>query len=265
MTLIKTWIQEQITLDFHPKIYENLRNKYTDLNDFMIRLKKFANQLIVNRKLSNINPFSDTIQKGIYILGASDSELGVFPDPELALKCSEGQFWAEDLKTQFQRSIELVEQFETRLNSEEKNLLQVCPVYLHFQTSQSDAFFKQIIFMQRVTGGLTLGDTEAGFSPEFCRVFNIPRLAEIHLKPQFALHLYLDSDKHRQLLKIQTVYLFQKLQQKGITIMSLNQKNILVQNISETGQTKYIIIDPSEDFFPPISPLYNTLTSQLCT
>jgi hypothetical protein len=52
---------------------------------------------------------------------------------------------------------------------------------------------------------------------------------------------------------------------KGIKIWSLNQKNVLLDSVVETGQTKYIIIDPTEDFFPPLSPLYNALTHQLCT
>ena len=56
-----------------------------------------------------------------------------------------------------------------------------------------------------------------------------------------------------------------RLLHKGIKICSLNQKNVLVDPILETGQTKYIIIDVSEDFFPPLSPLYNGLTIQLCT
>ncbi|HAA29772.1 MAG TPA: hypothetical protein DCE56_21340 [Cyanobacteria bacterium UBA8553] len=154
---------------------------------------------------------------------------------------------------------------ETKLTVEEKNLLRICPVYLHVQTHQEKSVFKQILFMQKVSEGVNLGQTPNGFSAEFCQVFNIPQLEEISRKHQFSLHRYLDKNKHRQLLKIQTVYLFKRLLHKGIKICSLNQKNVLVDPILETGQTKYIIIDVSEDFFPPLSPLYNGLTIQLCT
>lgn len=264
MTTIKTSTKGLVTIDFHQEVYEKFQNKYGDLIGFIDQLKAFNADLANNHKLYNINPYSDSIKKGIHILGKFDSELSIFPDSELALKCSEGQLWAENSRKQFYRVIQLSQEFETKLNDEEKKLLQICPVYLHFQTRQAKSFFKQILFMQRVTSGVTLGHTKTGFNEEFRRVFNIPSLKEIRRQPQFALHLYLDKNKRRQLLKIQTVYLFKRLLRKGIKILSLNQKNILVYQMPETGQTKYIIIDPTEDFFPPISPAYNILTSKLC-
>ena len=265
MTPIKTWTQEEVTIDFHPAIYERLQNKYGDLSKFLERLKRFNTDLAENKHLYNINPYSDGIKKGIHILGKFDSELGIFPNPNLALKCSQGKPFTENLKDQFSRTIQLDQDFETKLTIEEKSLLRVCPVYLHVQTHQAKSVFKQILFMQKVSEGVNLGQTHNGFSTEFCRVFNIPRLEEISHKHQFYLHRYLDKNKHRQLLKIQTVYLFKRLLHKGIKICSLNQKNVLVDPVLETGQTKYIIIDVSEDFFPPLSPLYNGLTIQLCT
>ena len=265
MTLIRTWTQEEVTIDFHPEIYERLRSRYGDLGEFLDRLTLFNADLAKNKYLYNINPYSDGIKKGIHILGKSDSEFGIFPDPNLALKCSQGEAFTENLRKQFYKTIQLAQKFETKLNTEEKNLLRICPVYLHFQTCKAKSFFKQILFMQRVTAGVNLGQTQTGLTPEFCRVFDIPSLEEISRKPQFFLHRYLDKNKHRQLLKIQTVYLFKRLLHKGIKICSLNQKNVLVDSVLETGQTKYIIIDVSEDFFPPLSPLYNALTIKLCT
>ena len=264
MIPIKTWTQDQVSIDFHQEIYDKLRSNYGDFSEFLQLLKSFTTDVVNNKNLYNINPYDDSIKKGMHILGKDDSELGIFPDPKLALKCSQGQFGAEDVRKQFYRIIQLAQDFETKLNPEQKALLQICPVYLHFQTRQANSFFKQILFMKRVTASVTLGQTETGFDAEFCRVFNIPSLEEIYRKRQFALHRYLDKDKRRQLLKIQTVYLFKRLLRKGIKICSLNQKNVLVYHVLETGQTKYIIIDPTEDFFPPISPLYNALTHELC-
>ncbi len=265
MTLIKTWAQEEVTIDFHPETYERLRSKYGDLSQFLERLKLFNADLAKNKYSYNINPYSDGIRKGIHILGKFDSEFGIFPDPNLALKCSQGKPFTENLRKQFYKTIQLAQKVETKLNAEERNLLQICPVYLHFQSRKSKSYFQQILFMQRVTAGGNLGQTKTGFTPEFCRVFNIPSLEQISRKHQFYLHRYLDKNKHRQLLKIQTVYLFKRLLHKGIKICSLNQKNVLVDPVLETGQTKYIIIDVSEDFFPPVSPLYNALTLKLCT
>jgi len=264
MSPVKTWTQEQINIDFNLAVYDKLRSKYETLTDFLERLKSFTADLASNKNLYNINPFPEPLSKRVYILGKCDSELGIFPEPHLALKCSLGTAWTEDLRKQFYRSIQLAQEFETKLNNEEKNLLQICPVYLYFQTSLDNFFFKDILFMQRITEGVTLGNTKSGLSEEFCRVFNIPTFEEIFLQPQFTLNLCLDRDKQRQLIKIQTAYLFKKLWQKGIKILSLNQKNILISRVRGTGQTRYIIIDPVPNFFLPLSPLYNTFTSQLC-
>lgn len=265
MKSIKNWTQDQITIDFHPEIYERLQNKYKDFNEFLYLLNSFTADLVENKDLYNINPYQDIVNKGIYILGKHDSKLNVFPKNNLALKCSQGQIWAEDLRKQFYKTIKLSQTFESKLNPEEKNILQVCPVYLHIQNRKADSFFKQIFFMQKIDSGVTLGQTKTGFNKEFRETFKIPSLEEIEEKNQFKLHLHLDKDKHRQVIKIQTVYLFKRLVQKGIRILSLNQKNILVDKDGDTGKTKYIIIDASEDFFPPITPAYNILTSQLCT
>jgi len=265
MTAIKTWTQDQVIIDFHPEIYEKLLNNEEDFSEFIQLLKSFITDLAKNKDLYNINPYHTSFNKGIYILGKDDSQLGVFPNPKLALKCSQGQFGAENLRKQFYRIIQLAQDFETKLNAEEKNLLQICPVYLHFQTHQANSFFQQVLVMQRIDEGVTLGHTQTGFSPEFCEVFNIPSLDKISRKHQFYLHRQLDKNKRRQLLKIQTVYLFKRLLHKGIKICSLNQKNVMVEHVLETGQTKYIIIDPTEDLFPPLSPLYNSLTIKLCT
>lgn len=265
MVSIKTLTKEQLTIDFNPETYERLLAKYEELTDFLPLLQEFIADLENNKDLYNINPYQEAFNKGIYILGKDDSTLDIFPSPRLALKCSEGYFGAEDVRKQFHRIIQLTQEFAIKLDAEEKSLLQICPVYFHVQIRQTNSFFKQIMFMEKVAEGETLGHTEAGFNAEFCRVFNIPSLEEIRDKPQFDVHRHLDKNKHRQLLKIQTVYLFKSLLRKGIKICSLNQKNVLVSQVPETGQTKYIIIDPTEDLFPPLSPLYNSLTYQLCT
>jgi hypothetical protein len=261
----KTLTQKQVTLDFPQEIYNQLQSQYKDLTEFMDILKSFIYDLTINKTSYNINAFPDPFNKGIYILGKDDFQLNILPDSKLALKCSQGYPWLENLRKQFYRSLQLSRYFETKLNAEEKNLLQICPVYLHFQTSKANSFFKQILFMQRIDGAVALGQTKTGFNEEFCKAFKIPSLEEIYFKPQFALHLALDKNKQRQLLKIQTVYLYKRLLKKGINILSLNQKNILVSQVSETGKTKYIIIDTTLDWFMPVSPLYNILTSNLCT
>jgi hypothetical protein len=265
MGSIKTLTREQLTIDFHQVTYESLLGKYEELTNFLPLLHDFIADLEKNKDLYNINPYQEAFNKGIYILGKDDSTLDIFPSTKLALKCSEGYFGAENVRKQFHRIIQLTQEFTTKLDIEERNLLQICPVYFHVQILQPNSFFKQIMFMEKVADGVTLGHTEAGFNADFCRVFKIPSIEEIRSKPQFDLHRYLDKNKHRQLLKIQTVYLFKRLLHKGIKICSLNQKNVLVSQVLETGQTKYIIIDPTEDFFPPLSPLYNVLTYQLCT
>jgi hypothetical protein len=118
--------------------------------------------------------------------------------------------------------------------------------------------------MPRLEGCVDLGQDSGGLNTEFCQVFQIPSIAEIASKPQFKVHLLLDKDRQRQLLKIQTVYLFKRLQQKGINICGLNQKNILVRPSLEHSYAKYILIDLTTDWFPPISPLYNAVNYQLC-
>ena len=117
--------------------------------------------------------------------------------------------------------------------------------------------------MQRVKGDRTLGKTKLGFSPQFCEVFKIPSLEEIRTLSQFSLSRYLDRDKQRQVLKIQAAYLFQRLWRKGLKILSLNQKNILIDQALNSGETRYLIIDPIPYYLLPISPIYNSLTLPL--
>lgn len=264
MLPVKTVSQKQISIDFHLDIYNKLSSQYESLTDFLEKLKSFNTHLAQNKSLYDINPYPNPVEQGIYILGTLDSELGIFPEPRLALKCSLGKLLTENLSKQFYRSLQLVQEFETKCNVVEKHLLQICPVYLHVQIKSKKSVFKQILFMQWVVGE-TLGSSESGFSEEFCQAFNIPSLEEICRQPQFALHLRLDRNKKRQLLKIQTAYLFKRLWQKGIRILSLNQKNILISKNPETAQNQYIIIDPVSNFSLPLSPLYNVFTGMLCT
>jgi hypothetical protein len=264
MTLIKTVTDEQFLFDFRQDIYDNLLDKYGNLTDFKQRLESFIASLVIDRNKYNINPYSEPINTGIYLLGKYDSELGIFPNANLALKCSQDKFLAEDLRKQFYRSIQLAQNFEDKLNSPEQDLLSVCPVYSYVKTNIKNSFFKHLLFMQRIEGDQTLGNTKSGFSAEFCQVFKIPSLQEISVKRQFALHQALDRDKQRQLLKIQTVYLFRRLWLKGIKIFSLNQKNIMVSQDSKTNRTRYILIDPVPNYLLPISPIYNTLTFPGC-
>lgn len=263
MNLIHTCNQGRVTIDFDQEIYQKLLSRYGNVTEFIEKLQFFNSHLSKDLDLYNISAYPDHVNKGIHVIGRNE-DFGIFPTPNLALKCSQGKPCAEDLRKQFYRSIQLDREFEKKLNRDESNLLQICPVYCHWQTRKPKAYFKQILFMRWVKSGLALGDTETGFSEEFCRVFDIPTLAEIQLESRFALHLYLDIKKHRQLLKIQAVYLFKKLLKKGIKIWSLNQKNIMIEHHRESGKYKYIIIDPSANFFPPITPVYNAFTSQLC-
>lgn len=264
MLPVKTVSQKQISIDFHLDIYNKLVSQYESLTDFLNKLKFLNTTLAKNKTLYDINPYPDPIEQGIYILGIFDSELGIFPKPKLALKCSLGKVLTENLKNQFYRSIQLTQELETKFNVAEKHFLQICPVYLHVQIKSKTSVFKQILFMEWIVGE-TLGSSESGFCEDFCRVFNIPSLEEIRRKPQFALHRYLDRNKKRQLLKIQTAYLFKRLWHKGIKILSLNQKNILISKNPETSQNQYTIIDPVSNFSLPLSPLYNVFTSILCT
>jgi hypothetical protein len=265
MTPIKTWTEDGVTIDFHPEVYDEFQRKYKDISEFIETLQDFTTELAINKESYNINPYQGSFNKGIYILGKDDYKLGIFPSSKLAIKCSQGKLGAENVRKQFYRTMQLEQEFDTKLNVEEKKLLQICPVYLHIQTRQANSFFKQVLVMPKIAEAVTLGHSQTGFSAEFCEVFNIPSLDEIRRRNQFALHRHLDKNKRRQLLKIQTVYLFKRLLSKGIKICSLNQKNVLVDRAIETGQTTYTIIDPIEDLFPPLSPLYNTVTMQLCT
>lgn len=258
---VQTRTQDQITLDFTAQSYWQLEQRYTTLSDFIDRLKLLNAELETQRSISNINPYPDRFKGGIYILGHVDRELKIFPSPDLALKCSEGQFLAENLKRQFDRSLQLAQLCQQRLSREEQALLQVCPVYLHLQNRVDDALFKQILFMQRVEG-ITLAEVQSGFSEEFCRVFGIPTIDQIRHLPQFGLHRWLDRNRRRQLVKIQTAYLFRHLWKRGIRILSLNQRNVIVSGEGES--VRYTIIDPIPDYLKPASPLYNLLTSLLC-
>lgn len=251
---------DRLTLNFNSQIYQRLEQNGS-LNEFIDRLKALSARLPAYKDSHNINPDRDKLERGIHLLGIKDSEFDIFPTSDLVLKCSEGQPWAENLKRQFDRSMQLAQDFDVKLSYEESKLLKICPVYLHLRTSAEDAFFKQILFMQRIEGAV-FGDTETGFDSEFCRVFNIPTFAEIRCEPRFALHRWLDRNKRRQLIKIQTAYLFQRLWQRGIRILSLNQKNILASTIDR--QLQYTIIDPVPDYARPISPAYNLLTSKFC-
>ncbi|VEP11413.1 conserved hypothetical protein [Hyella patelloides LEGE 07179] len=263
MNPIKTLKIGQISLDFDRDVYDRLISNYGELTEFIDRLKSFMTKVASHKDEYNINPYTDKIKRGIYILGKDDSELGIFPDSHLVLKCSQSKPLAENLRKQFYRSIQLAQNFEEQLNSDQKALLQICPVYLYVQINSPSFFFKQNLFMQRVEGDTTLGNTKSGFSGEFCEVFQIPSLEKIRTLSQFALHRYLDRDKQRQLFKIQTAYLFQRLWLKGMKIFSLNQKNILVSQDPNNGQTRYLIIDPIADYLLPISPAYNSLTLPL--
>ena len=260
---IQTCNQGEVTIDLAPYIYEQLQQQSVNLTEFTQKLCDFIAPLEHNQEKYNINPYPEKLNRGIHILGKHAFELGVFPNSPLALKCSEGRWGAEKPRKQFFRSIQLAWEFETRLNDREKALLQICPVYLHFQTHSQSALFKQILFMEKIEG-TPLGKTEAGFSSEFCQTFSIPTCQEILQKPRFSLHRFLDSEQKRQLLKIQSAYLFQRLSERGIKIFSLNQKNILATLNTNSKQAQYVIIDPIADYYLPISPIYNLLTSQLC-
>ena len=260
---IQTYNQGGIRLDLELSIYQQLRKQSINLAEFIQKLTDFITVLEHNPERYNINPYTEKFNRGIHILGRHRSELGVFPQSYLALKCSEGRWGAENPRKQFSRSIQLAWEFETRLTNQEKALLQICPVYLHFQTRLKSALFKKILFMPKIEG-TPLGKTEVGFSLEFCQTFNIPDFREIRRKLRFSLHRFLDPDKKRQLLKIQSAYLFQRLSERGIIIPSLNQKNILATLNTNTKQVQYVIIDPITDYYLPISPVYNLLTAYLC-
>lgn len=264
MLPITTYTQDEIRLDTVAEVGDRIKDNYASFTDFIVKLKSFNSLLETNREIYNINPYSDKLKLGIYILANDGSELNVFPNSNLALKCSEGKFFADNLKQQFERSIQLALDFETKLNDREKELLKICPVYAYFQTDEKEVLFKQILFMQNIESGKILGDTKTGFNSEFCRVFQIPKLEEIEQKSQFNVHFLLDKDKQRQILKIQTAYLFRRLLDKGISILSLNQKNILISQTRNSEPIEYTIIDPTVDWFAPLSPIYNLGTYFFC-
>lgn len=260
---IQTVHYGEITLDLTPDIYQNLQKKSISIPEFIQFLTRFIAGLESNKKNYNINPYHEKFNRGIHILGKQDAELGVFPESKLVLKCSEGRWYAEDPRRQFFRSVELAWEFKTRLTEQEQALLQICPTYLHMQIHTCNALFKRVLFMPRIEGN-PLGNTTIGLSPEFCQTFNIPDVNEIRRQTKFSLHRFLDPDQTRQLLKIQSAVLFHRLSQKGIKIFSLNQKNILARSIGSNRQTQYVIIDPIADYYLPISPIYNLVTSQFC-
>lgn len=260
---IQTYCQGEITLDLAPHIHQQLQKQSVSVSEFIPILTRFITAVERNKESCNINPYAEKFNRGIYILGQQGDELGAFPVSNLVLKCSEGRWNAENPRKQFFRSIELAWEFEVKLSSQEKALLQICPVYAHFQTCARSALFKRVLLMPRING-TPLGKTEAGFSPDFCQTFKIPDFKEILHKFRFSLHRLLDPDRKRQLLKIQSAYLFQRLFEKGIIIPSLNQKNILATLDTDSKQTRYVIIDPIADYCLPISPAYNLLTAYLC-
>lgn len=263
MSLIKNLTIGQISLDFQDDIYSRLMDKYGDIKEFLERLQFVIDQVTTHRDEYNINPYSDKINKGIYILGLDDSELRIFPNSSLALKCSQNKLGAENLRKQFYRSIQLTQELEVKLNQQQKPLLQICPVYLYVKINDPNSFFKEILFMKRIKEDKTFANSEWGFCTQFRQAFNIPSLEEIKHLSRFALHQYLDRDQQRQLLKIQTVYLFERLWCKGIRIFSLNQKNILVSQDINRNHNRYLIIDPIADYCWPTSPIYNSLTLPL--
>ncbi|MBD1995919.1 hypothetical protein H6G00_04670 [Leptolyngbya sp. FACHB-541] len=263
---IQTYDQGNIRIDLELSIYQQLQKQFVNFAEFIQKLTDFITVLEHNQERYNINPYQEKFNRGIHILGNHGSELSeldVFPRSHLALKCSEGRWDAEDPRKQFFRSVELAWEFQTKLTDQERALLQICPAYLHFQTRTKSARFKRVLFMPHIEGS-PLGKTETGFNSEFCQTFKVPSFKEIMQKFRFSLHRLLDPDRKRQLLKIQSAYLFQRLSARGITIPSLNQKNILATSNTNGNQTQYVIIDPIADYCLPISPTYNLLTSCLC-
>ncbi|MCU0570256.1 MAG: hypothetical protein MUF49_27240 [Oculatellaceae cyanobacterium Prado106] len=236
--------------------------------EWLMRLQHFIETLVQERDRHDINPYQDTAYKGVYILGVEDAPSSLFQQANLAVKGVRQLRGRENLRRQFHRSLALADAFRQKLTAEEQELLQICPVYLSLENRDPQQFFQQLLFMKRIEGK-TLGETTIGFSEEFCRVFQIPSLEEVRRLPQFAVHRGCDRQKHRQLIKIQTVYLFRHLWQRGIPILSLNQKNILVNQSSPSDTNsyttcqRYFIIDPVADFMPPITPLYNLLSTPL--
>lgn len=264
MESIKPFVYQHQTFEFEHRVYQQLEHRYQNFSDFLANFSKLNQDVLRYKDDYNINPYNDTVDKGVYLLGIEDSRLGIFPNSSLVLKCSQGKLQGGNLRHQFYRSQELAQTFAAKLTAQEQELLQVCPVYLYMQSNAEQDFFKQMLVMPRIEGK-TLGEISTGFTEEFRQTFQIPSLEEIQHKFRFALHRLLDSQKQRQLLKIQTAYLFRYLWSRNIKILSLNQKNILAVTSSESTRVRYVIIDPVADYFAPISPLYNLITALLCT
>jgi hypothetical protein len=263
MQRIETFVHQDQIFEFERTVYQQFQQRYQNFSDFLVNFSDLNKDLLRYKDDYNINPYNDTVDKGVYLLGIEDSRLGIFPNSSLVLKCSQGKLQGGNLRHQFYRSQELAQTFAAKLTAQEQELLQMCPVYLYMQ-SNAEAFFKQVLVMPRIQGK-TLGEIPTGFTEEFRRTFQIPSLEEIQHRFRFGLHRLLDSQKQRQLLKIQTTYLFRYLWSKDIRILSLNQKNILAVTSSESTKVRYVIIDPVADYFAPISPLYNLTTALLCT
>jgi hypothetical protein len=79
MLPVKTYTQEQITLYFVQNICDRLESQYGSLAKFTERLESFKANLEQNKEKYNINPYSDKIQQGIYILAKNNAELEIFP------------------------------------------------------------------------------------------------------------------------------------------------------------------------------------------
>lgn len=248
-----------VRLELTAAIYAQIEQLYGNPGQLVEAVRQLSQRLGSAPEQFNVNPYSKTAEKGIYLLGLEAPVFQLFPGSQLVLKGSRGYWGAEDLHKQFQRSLQLQAEFALKLTAEERQFLGICPVYLYVQSRQQ--FLRQMLFMQRIEGP-TLGQTQTGFHPKFCRVFGIPALEEIAEFPQFRLHRWLDRGQPRQLLKIQAAYLFERLQRRGITILSLNQKNVIETSQMQEGQ--YMIIDPIADYFPPVSPAYNLLTGWFC-
>lgn len=260
---IKTIHHDSMVLNFEKTVYETLQEQSLNPLDLIQELQQIQWDLSQHLADYNLNSFPNPVEKKVYILRKDRNPLNLLPSSQLVWKCSQEPLWRENLGQQFLRILQLAEEFKIKLTTEEQKLLQICPTYLQLKNFDPQAPFQEILLMQCLGNGQTLGNTSTGFSSQFCQVFQIPSLAEIAEKSQFNLHLKLDPNPHRQLLKIQTVYLYRRLLERGIQILSLNQKNILIE--TETPEkSQYFLIDPIEDWLPPITPLYNLVTHLIC-
>lgn len=254
---------EQFTIEFQPNLYARLANEKAGLTAFLAHLQTLIAQLETDPDRYNINPYPDGVKKGIHILGCKAGELQNSIAAPLVLKCSEGQLGTENLSVQFRHSLDLSRKLARRFTLAEQQQLQICPVYCYVQAHDRQARFKHILVMEWIQG-VAIAEIPDGLNPEFCQQFRIPSVAAIARKRRFWLHRWLDRNPQRQLLKIQTAYLFRRLAARGIRIYSLNQKNILATTQPETGQVQYILIDTTADWSAPVSPLYNLVTYPFC-